>query len=163
MSESNIFIALGSNIGDARSQFDAALAALAAYGCVRGKSRLYSSRPYGYEAQADFTNAAIRFDSALEPLALLERLQTVEKALGKAVVRPNGPRCIDLDLLFYGERMMEVAALSLPHPRAHERDFVLMPLCDLAPEFTHPSRGLTLRELLENLQTSHFTGEVENW
>ena len=101
-------------------------------------SSLYRSKPYGFEDQSDFLNAVARITTDLEPLTLLSALQAIEEDLGKKVLRENGPRAIDLDLLFYGDRVSKSEELEVPHPGIPERDFVLFPLAELDPGFIHP-------------------------
>lgn len=157
------YIALGSNIGDARVHFDGAAQRLSDHGNVLKRSRLYRTKPWGFAEQADFTNAALMLETALSPAALMQALQDVEGQLGKVVVRENGPRTLDLDILFYDDVCLDAEGLVIPHPRAHERDFVLMPMCDIAPDWMHPSLQQTMCSLLEALSTKTFTGAVEDW
>lgn len=157
------YIALGSNLGDARDVFQRVVEALEKHGKVLRRAQLYRSKPWGYADQPDFTNSALSFMTSLDPFALIAVLQSIEQALGKVMVCPNGPRVIDLDLLFYGNRVIHTDTLTVPHPRAHERDFVLLPLCDLAPDWVHPVFGEPLETLLGWVSDSYFTGSVESW
>ena len=118
-------------------------------------SKLYKSKPYGFADQPDFYNAAAQLSSNLSPLDLLAQLQEVEKQLGKKVVRENGPRIIDLDLLVYGEEVIDLAELTVPHPGILSRDFVLKPLADLNPMLTHPAwNGQSLQNAMNQLKES---------
>ena len=135
-----IYIGLGGNLGNPRETFDRALEKVSAFAEVRDISRLYRSKPYGFPDHPDFLNAAVRLATELAPLTLLSELSEVESELGKKVVRKNGPRVIDLDLLLYGEEVYASDELTLAHPRISERDFVLHPLHDLAK-----SRASSLR------------------
>ena len=109
--------------------------------------------PYGFADQPDFYNAAAQLSSNLSPLDLLAQLQEVEKQLGKKVVRENGPRVIDLDLLVYGEEVIDLPELTLPHTGILNRDFVLKPLTDLNPMLTHPAwNGQTLQIAMDQLK-----------
>ena len=157
------YVALGSNIGDARVRFDAALEHLRVAGDVVARSRLYVTKPWGYEAQANFTNAVVSVDSTLSCVELMDALKRIEKALGKTVICENGPRVIDLDLLFYDDCIFSTKDLILPHPRAHERDFVLLPMCDIAADYEHPLLKKPMRALLEALESHTFTGDVCDW
>jgi 2-amino-4-hydroxy-6-hydroxymethyldihydropteridine diphosphokinase len=138
------FIGLGSNLDDPPRQLDAAVAALALLpaSVLIAVSPRYRSRPVGFQDQPDFVNAAAALLTRLDAEALHRELRALELRLGK---RPPpvrfGPRRIDLDLLVYGTQTMRSPALELPHPRLHERAFVLYPLADIAPELWIPGRG----------------------
>jgi len=138
------FIGLGSNLDDPPRQLDAALAGLAALpaSVLVVVSPRYRSRPVGFQDQPDFINAAAALLTRLDAEALLRELRALEVQLGK---RPPpvrfGPRRIDLDLLAFGTQALRSPTLELPHPRLHERAFVLYPLSDIAPELWIPGRG----------------------
>ncbi len=157
------YIAFGSNVGNAREIFGSALKALEYLGVVRQRSRLYLTKPCGYSAQPDFTNAAVCLETHCSPQALIGVLQQIEKQCGKTIVCENGPRTLDLDLLYFDSIQISTTELILPHPRAHERDFVLLPMCDLSHDFQHPVFQQTMHELLSGLTTFYFTGKVEIW
>jgi len=143
------FVGLGSNLDDPQRQVERALAELHAIPrtkLVRASS-LYRSAPVGYAQQPDFVNAVAQLDTALEPVRLLERLQAIEAAHGRSRSFPNAPRTLDLDLLLYSDKTEDSPALTLPHPRMHERAFVLKPLVELEPGARIPRHG-TARECL---------------
>ncbi len=142
-----ILVALGSNIEPERN-LAAAVQALRRLVEVLAVSPVYRTPPWGYADQAPFLNAVVRAQSTLEPLALLDALQHIERQQGRVRSFANAPRTLDLDLLDYDGLVLESPRLILPHPRLHERAFVLVPLCDLAPDWRHPVLGLTARELL---------------
>jgi 2-amino-4-hydroxy-6-hydroxymethyldihydropteridine diphosphokinase len=136
------FIGLGANLGQPQATLRQALAAIAALADTRlvATSRLYRSAPV--QAQGpDFVNAVAEIETALEPLALLRALQRIEAAHGRERPYRNAPRTLDLDLLFYGDRVIDEPGLRVPHPRLHERAFVLVPLLELAPGLEHPTLG----------------------
>lgn len=138
-----VFIGLGSNLNDPVAQVSRALEALAAL-AVDGQvaaSPLYASDPVGVTDQPPFINAVAGFSTSLAPEALLERLLAIELAHHRVRIQRWGPRTLDLDLLVYGDRVVELATLSVPHPRLHERAFVLYPLADLAPTLEIPGQG----------------------
>jgi 2-amino-4-hydroxy-6-hydroxymethyldihydropteridine diphosphokinase len=138
------YIGLGSNLADPRRQVLGALAHLAQLPRTRvvSTSRLYASRPFGPVAQPDFVNAAAGVLTQLEPGALLEALRAIETAMGRPAERVRwGPRLIDLDLLCYARERRTDAALTLPHPGIVERNFVLYPLAEIAPELELPGLG----------------------
>lgn len=138
------YVALGSNLADPAEQVTAALGRLPGIPGTRliARSRLWASRPLGPQDQPDFVNAVAGLLTQLDARELLGELQALERALGRAdpVVR-WGPRSIDLDLLVLGSDELSGPALCLPHPGVHERDFVLYPLAELAPELWIPGRG----------------------
>jgi 2-amino-4-hydroxy-6-hydroxymethyldihydropteridine diphosphokinase len=147
------WIGLGANLGDARATLRAALDALAALpGCrLAGVSSLWRSAPVDAQGP-DFFNAVAALDTTLAPLALLRQLQGIELAHGRERPYRNAPRTLDLDLLLYGELQQSDPVLTLPHPRAHERAFVLAPLQELVPALRLPGRDGSLGELLAGVQ-----------
>lgn len=124
-------------------------------GSVTAASPLYESEPWGFDADSWFVNQALELTTAINPYLLLLMLLNIERDLGR---RRNGmkkgyaSRPIDIDILYYDDLVADTADLVLPHPRLQERRFVLLPLCDIAPELVHPVLGLTQRELLERCQ-----------
>ncbi len=136
------FIGLGSNLGDRVAELDAALAAIAALPATAlvARSSYYESSPI--EASGgDYLNAVAQVRTVLAPLELLHALQVIEARQGRVRLFPNAPRTLDLDLLLYGDVAMATAALTLPHPRLHERAFVLVPLAEITPTLFIPTRG----------------------
>ena len=143
------YIALGSNLGEPRRQLQAGFAALARLPDTQlvAQSSLYRSAPVGYLQQPDFVNAVAAIRTALGARALLDALLAVEREHGRVREFPNAPRTLDLDIALYGERVIHEPGLSLPHPRMHERAFVMVPLAEIAPDAVVPGRG-RVRELL---------------
>lgn len=158
------YLGLGANLGSPKETFERALHLITEFAQIISTSRLYRSKPYGFSDQPPFVNAAARISTELPALELLNQLQSVEQALGKKVVRENGPRLIDLDLLVYDDLALETENLILPHPGILTRDFVLLPLVDLNPDLSHPQWGTkTLKSALGGLQ-ERFVGEApEDW
>jgi 2-amino-4-hydroxy-6-hydroxymethyldihydropteridine diphosphokinase len=148
-------IALGSNLGDRRANITRALVSLAALPLTRfvARSAIIETEPVGTPGQPRYFNAAARLETRLSARALLDALLEIERSLGRvrAAGERWGPRVIDLDLLIFGDQRIEEPGLCVPHPRLHERDFVLRPLADIAPEIRHPSSGLSVAELLAAL------------
>jgi 2-amino-4-hydroxy-6-hydroxymethyldihydropteridine diphosphokinase len=145
-------LALGGNLGQVSSTFRHALRRLNDSCCaVQAVSRFYQTTAVGAEAMAPFLNAAARIDTALAPIELLDRLQAIEYEFGRTRDVCWGPRTLDLDLLFYGDDVLETPRLSLPHPACWYRRFVLDPLVDIAPEFVHPIKLTTIRMLRDRL------------
>lgn len=146
------WIGLGSNLGAPERQIDHALRELSLLARSRlvAVSSLYRSLPWGDPDQDDYVNAVAALDTLLPPRVLLEQLLRIEQAHGRErnEQRRNGPRTLDLDLLLYGEERCHSPGLTLPHPRMHERAFVLLPLAELAPELVIPGHG-TVKSLLK--------------
>ena len=153
VAQPGVYIGLGSNLGDRRGMIQRALAELdsAADVVVAAVSSLRETEPWGYRAQPTFLNGAARLETPCEPRDLLERLLSVERALGRTRGGPRfGPRLIDLDLLLYGTQVIREPGLTVPHPRMHERRFVLEPLLELNPDLTLPD-GTCVHDLLQAL------------
>lgn len=143
------YVGLGANIGEPRRQLQTALKELNGLPKTRmtARSGLYRSAPVGYLDQPEFLNAVVELDTELSPEALLDKLQEIEKAHGRERPFAGAPRTLDLDLLLYGDAALATPRLSVPHPRMHERAFVLRPLAEIAPQAAIPGRGKA-RELL---------------
>ena len=137
------FVALGSNLEDPQHQVLRALAELDSLPETRviAKSALYRTAPLGYDDQPDFINAAAEVSTTLEPVALLRALLALETTHGRERPFPNAPRVLDLDLLLYDDLQLHDPELTLPHPRLHERGFVLFPLADIAADVHIPGQG----------------------
>ena len=145
-------IALGSNLGDREANLLEAVRRVGALGVVRAVSAFYDTAPVGFLEQPRFLNGALLLETSLEPLELMRGLLGVERAMGRERVTAKGPRVIDLDLLLYGDVVMETAELTLPHPAMAERRFVLEPLAEIAGGMVHPVSGLTVKYLWTRLQ-----------
>jgi 2-amino-4-hydroxy-6-hydroxymethyldihydropteridine diphosphokinase len=143
------YVGLGSNLARPRAQLLAAFEALARLPRTRvtGRSGLFRSAPLGHRAQPDFLNAVARLETGLAARALLDALHDIERRAGRRRSFPNAPRTLDLDLLLYGRESIGAPALTVPHPRMHERAFVLRPLAELDAELEIPGRG-RVRDLL---------------
>jgi 2-amino-4-hydroxy-6-hydroxymethyldihydropteridine diphosphokinase len=115
---------------------------------VKAKSRVYETPPWGFEEQPKFLNQVVKANTYLDPEPLLKHLKRLEVALGRQESFPNGPRLIDIDLLFYDDLVVNKPSLVIPHPRLHERGFVLLPLMDIAPNLVHPVQQKTVQELV---------------
>ena len=146
------YIALGSNLGDKEKNLRRALLLLTQQGVeVVRVSSFISTEPYGVTDQPQFLNAVACVRTSLAPLALLDVLLATELAMGRVRLRHWGERNIDLDLLLYEDVVLDLPRLHLPHPDMQNRDFVLLPLAEIAPELKHPTLQKTIYELKENL------------
>lgn len=155
-------IGLGSNLGDRRRHLREALRELRALGRLRAVSPLFETEPVGLREQPAFLNGVALLETGLEPRDLLEELLAIEARHGRARREKDGPRTLDLDLLFYGLEVIREAGLEVPHPRMHGRRFVLEPLASVAPGWRHPVLGMTAAELLSRLDDPAGVAEVES-
>lgn len=148
------YIALGANLGDKEKNLRRALLLLTQQGVeVVRVSSFLSTEPYGVTDQPQFLNAVACVRTSLAPLALLDVLLATELAMGRVRLRHWGERNIDLDLLLYEDVVLDTLRLRLPHPDMQNRDFVLLPLAEIAPELKHPTLQKTIWELKENLMS----------
>jgi len=142
-----VFLALGSNLGDRKANLEKALQLLGERLSLERVSSLYETEPVGFEEQPLFLNAVCRVKTEVGPFQLLSLLKGVEVALGRAPSFANAPRLIDVDILFYGNLLIETDRLVIPHPRLEERAFVLIPLAEIAPGLIHPVSGESIADL----------------
>ena len=152
--EHTVYLALGSNVGNRVANLKAAIAALPPQMVVKENSRVYETPPWGYTEQEKFLNQVLKVQTYLSPEALIKHLKRLEVALGRQTTFPNGPRVIDIDILFYDDLVYESPTLVIPHPRLHERGFVLLPLMDIAPDLVHPVKQQSIRQLLTHCDVS---------
>ena len=150
---SKVFVGVGSNLGDREFLIRKAVESMRDLPrtLVVRVSSLYDTDPVGEVDQPAFLNAAVWLETTLEPRELLWQLLLIEKRMGRVRSQRWGPRPIDLDLLFYGEESVDEPDLTIPHPEAHRRAFVLLPLLELDPDFVHPATGETIRKMIKRL------------
>lgn len=146
------YIGLGSNIGDREKNLDSAIDMLRETPCVKilQVSSYINTAPVGYTEQPDFLNAVVEINTTLKPDELLKACMDIEARLKRKRLIRWGPRTIDLDILLYGKQIINNENLIIPHPRMHEREFVLKPLSEIAPNAFHPILNKTVAEILKN-------------
>lgn len=159
------YILFGSNMGDKKQTFDEACSYINnRCGCIVEVSSAYLSEPWGFEAKEWFFNSVIVLKTDMKPEELLHQLLDIEDKLGRvrnSERKGYSSRTADLDLLYYGNQVINTPVLTVPHPRLHQRRFTLLPLCEVAPDFVHPVLGMTQTQLLEYCNDSLAVIKIE--
>ena len=149
------YLGLGSNLGDRKENLDRALEYLSQRLRLIGKSSVYDTEPMENATQPRFLNMVCQVKTMLKPEDLLTLAKGIERKIGRQPGRPNSPRPIDIDILFYGQTVINEKNLVIPHPRLHKRRFVLVPLDEIAPHAIHPGFGVSVRGLLDRLDDTN--------
>jgi 2-amino-4-hydroxy-6-hydroxymethyldihydropteridine diphosphokinase len=147
-----VYLSLGSNLGDRKGNLELILKLLPPAVEVVQTSQVYRTEPWGFSDQPDFLNQIVLAETHLDPLELLAYLKRIERKIGR---KPNfryGPRLADIDIIFFGDRIIDKDVLQIPHPRFQQRAFVLVPLAEIAPDLQIPGTDHTIAELLEDLE-----------
>lgn len=154
------YLCLGSNLGDREKNLAQALTLLSEKAKLEKLSSIYETEPEGYKEQPLFLNMVCRITTNLTPWELLSLAKATESKMGRMPSFPNAPRSIDIDILFYDNKIIKTQNLTIPHPRLAERAFVLIPLAEIAPNLVHPELSKGIAELADNVE--EYNG-VRRW
>jgi 2-amino-4-hydroxy-6-hydroxymethyldihydropteridine diphosphokinase len=146
-----VYLSLGSNVGDRAANLRTAINRVSSLGDVMAVSSFYETEPVEFAAQPWFLNCAVELDTEKMPKQLLAGILDIEREMGRRRVQKKGPRTLDIDILLFGNSIIQTKALTIPHPAMQERRFVLEPLAEIAPEARHPVIKRTVRELRDAL------------
>ena len=153
-------IALGSNVGNWKINFNVCLKELRKISYITAIANIYMTKPYGYELQNTFFNTAVELKTFSNPLQLMKKLQLIEKKMHKNKTIENGPRRIDIDIIFFNNLKFDREVLTIPHPRAKNRDFVIYPLFDIAPFYKHPVEKKSIKQLKMEIKDSYILRKI---
>ena len=156
MYQTDSILALGSNLGNKIFNLRSAVRQLNKLGAIKKIANIYISKPYGYINQNNFYNTAVLLKTSKQPLELINNIHEIEFKLRKNKRIKNGPRNIDIDIIFFGKKIYQSNNLTIPHPRAVDRDFVLYPILDIYPFFQHPVFKQSVQRLVKDLKNNYI-------
>ena len=158
----DVFLQLGSNIGDRKKYLDEAVSLITfELGLINNISKIYESTPWGVEGQQKYLNQILQINYKFEPLDLLKSILDIESRMGRKRIEKWGERVIDIDIIFFSNYIIENVDLCIPHRHMHQRNFVLVPLNDIASDYIHPKYKITVKELLYNSKDIESVYEYE--
>jgi 2-amino-4-hydroxy-6-hydroxymethyldihydropteridine diphosphokinase len=157
-----VYLSLGSNVGDRTANLENAISKLSRLGEVVSVSSFYETEPVEVTAQPWFLNCAVKLHTEKMPKQLLKGILDLEREMGRRRMQNKGPRNIDIDILLFGNSVVETSGLTIPHPALHQRRFVLEPLGEIAPEVRHPVLKNTIREMRDGLPPGQTVKKIKN-
>ncbi len=149
--KTELFLALGTNLGDRLLNLETAKTKLSTKIAITQSSSVYETPPWGYLPQPAFLNQVLKASNLLDPFELLQFVKGIEQKMGRAKTFRNGPRLIDIDILVFGDQVIDTPDLVIPHPRMLERGFVLVPLAEIAPDLIIPGTQLSIKDHLQKI------------
>ena len=158
--QNTIYLSLGTNLGNKKENIDKAIELLKQKINIINTSKTYETKPFGYKDQDNFNNLVLKATTILQPQELLFFTQFIEQQLGRKVTFRNGPRIIDIDILFYSDLVQDSNDLTIPHPNLQERDFILQPLSEIEPDLIHPILNKTIKELEKEVKDRYVIGKI---
>ena len=155
MSVNKVYIAIGTNVGDWKNNFNQAIKLISKNAVITKAASTYLSHPYGYKNQSFFYNTVIKIETSLSVYDLFYQIEIIEKKLQKNKLIKNGPRKIDLDIIFFNHLILSSKKLTIPHYAMHQRDFVLLPLIEICPFYQHPKKRKTVSAIYNELENKY--------
>ena len=160
MFPNKVLVALGSNVGNWKKNFNFCLKELQKISNLSSIANIYLSKPYGYKYQKNFYNTAVELKTFYYPLQFMRKIKLIEKKMHKNKIIDNGPRLIDIDIIFFNNLKLDGKILTIPHPRASTRDFVISPLFDINPFYKHPVEKKSIKQLKMEIKDTYILRKI---